>query len=381
MNFETTEDQEQLQDSLRRVLAAYYSFEQRRAIEASQEGWSPQAWKQLRQLGVTALAVPQAYGGLGGAAADLLPVFGQFGRSLVVEPLLASAVLAATALRLSGDEAASRDWLPRVASGEALLAFAHDEAGARHAPLWVRTQAQRSGSGWLLSGQKLHVLHGCLASRLVVSARVDGAPGDRKGLALFAVDPAASGVTIRPHRLIDGSLAAQVDFASAPAQPLGDPGEGGRAAAAIDGALRAGIAAVCAEAVGVMEAAHELTLNYLNTRQQFGKLIGTNQALRHRASEMLVGLETARSASIMAALAADDPASGSATADLHRAKMLMGRHGRFVTQQAIQLHGGIGMTQEYSVGHYHRRFLVLDQLFGDGDAHAARLMDNTADFI
>jgi pimeloyl-CoA dehydrogenase len=233
----------------------------------------------------------------------------------------------------------------------------------------------RSGVGWVLHGQKLHVLHGSLASRLVVSARIKGLPGERGGLALFLVDPAASGVTVRAHRLIDGSLAAQVDFASAQATVLGDPDDGAQTMAAIDGALRAGISAVCAEAVGAMEAAYELTLDYLNTRKQFGKAIGTNQALRHRASEMLVGLETARSASIMAALAIDDPALDNAIADLHRAKMLVGRHGRFVTQQAIQLHGGIGMTQEYAVGHYHRRFLVIDQLFGDGDAHAARLND------
>jgi len=375
MNFQLSDEQIQLRDSVQRVLADHYSFEQRRAIAASVDGWSAPAWRQLVELGVTAMTIPEAHGGFGRGAADLLPVLELFGRVMLMEPFLAASVLGATAVRLAGDPAAQDRWLAKLASGESLLAFAHDEIGARHARLWVETRAVAKGAAWVLSGRKLNVLHGSLAERLVVTARISGAPGDRDGLALFLVDPAAAGLTLRTHRLVDGTLAAELTLAGAAAEPLGDPRDGAAALAAIQGTLDAGIAAACAEAVGAMRAAYDLAIAYINTRRQFGRAIGENQALRHRAAEMLVSLETARSAAIAAALAIDDPGASEAGADLLRAKMLIGRHGRFVAQAAIQMHGGIGMTEEYAVGHYLRRLTVLDQLFGDADAQAARLGD------
>ncbi|GAP37928.1 acyl-CoA dehydrogenase [Piscinibacter sakaiensis] len=379
MNYDLSEEQSQLRDSVRRMLADHYGFEQRRAIAASDAGWSTPVWRQLCELGVTALTLPEAHGGFGQGAADLLPVLEEFGRVMLLEPFLASSVLAATAVVRGGDAAAQDHWLAKLADGGTLLAFAHDEPAARHAPLWVETRATARGRGWGLSGTKSNVLHGSLAERLIVTARVRGEPGARDGLALFLVDPGAPGVTLREHRLVDGRLAARLDLADAEATPLGDPQDGGAAIAAIDATLDAGIAAVCAEAVGAMQAAHDMTLAYLNTRQQFGRVIGANQALRHRAAEMLVHLETARSAAIAAACAVDDPGSPDARADLHRAKMLIGRHGRQLAHAAIQLHGGIGMTYEYAVGHLLRRLTVLDQLFGDADAHAARLGQMIAD--
>lgn len=373
MNYQLSDEQTQLRDSVQRVLADHYSFEQRRAITAGAAGWSTTVWQQLVELGVTALTIPEANGGFGRGAADLLPVLEQFGRVMLMEPFLASSVLGATAVRLAGDAAAQDRWLGKLASGEALLAFAHDELGARHAPLWVETRAVANGAGWRLSGNKVNVLHGALAERIVVSARVSGQPADHDGLALFLVDPTAAGVSVRAHRLVDGSLAAELSLSSADAQPLGDATNGAAAFNAIRGTLAAGMAAVCAESVGAMQAAYELAIDYVNTRKQFGRVIGSNQALRHRVAEMLVSLETARSAAIAAALAIDDPGAEDANADLIRAKMLIGRHGRIVAQGAIQLHGGIGMTEEYAVGHYLRRLTVLDQLFGDADAQAARL--------
>ncbi len=373
MNFQLSDEQTQLRDSVRRVLADHCGFEQHRAIAAGTEGWSAPVWRQLVELGVTALTIPEANGGFGRGAVDLLPVLEQFGRVLLMEPFLASSVLGATAVRLSGDAAAQDHWLARLAAGDALLAFAHDEVGARHAPRWVETRATGQGATWHLTGSKINVLHGGLADRIVVSARVSGAADASDGLALFLVDPAAQGVTVRAHRLVDDTLAAELTLLNAAAQPLGDPTNGAGALAAIQGTVNAGIAAACAEAVGAMQAAYDLAMAYLNTRKQFGRVIGANQALRHRAAEMLVSLETARSAAIAAAFAVDDPGSADAGADLLRAKMLIGRHGRLVAQAAIQLHGGIGMTEEYAVGHYLRRLTVLDQLFGDADAQAARL--------
>ncbi|MDB5818810.1 MAG: acyl-CoA dehydrogenase [Rhizobacter sp.] len=371
MNFESNDEQQQLQDSLRRLLGDTYGFERRRAIVASAEGWSLPTWRQLAELGVTGLAIPESHGGFGGGMTDLLPVMEEFGRALLLEPFLASCVLGATALVRSGDESMCRELLPMVANGERRLAFAHDEAGAQHAALWVETTARQAATGWRLDGRKVNMLHGSLAHQAIVSARIGGAPGDADGLALFMVDPAAPGVTLRAHRLVDDSLAAELTLVQAAATPLGDPLTS--AAAAVRATVNAGIATTCAEAVGAMQAAYDLAVTYLNTRQQFGRVIGSNQALRHRAAEMLVSLETARSAAIAAAVAIDDPDTPDAALDLSRAKMMIGRHGRFVAQQAIQLHGGIGMTEEYAVGHYLRRLTVIDQLFGDGDAHAARL--------
>ena len=373
MNFEPNEEQRALADSVARLLADTYAFEQRRAIAASAAGWSEPVWKQLARLGVTALPLPEAHGGYGGTAADLLPVMEEFGKALVLEPYLASVVLGATALRLGADADQQARWLPGVASGEVRLAWAHDEAGARHAPLWIETRARRHGARWVLDGVKCNVLQAPAAHRIVVSARSAGAPDARAGVALFLVEAQAQGFDCRSHRLVDDSPAGELRFDAVEAQPLGNTDDAERALAAIDGTLAFAIAAVSADAVGAMAAAHRLALTYLNTRKQFGRLIGENQALRHRAAEMQVSLEICRSMAIAAAVAADDPQAPDARADLMRAKLMIGRHGRSLCHHAIQLHGGIGMTEEYAVGHYLRRVTLIDQLFGDADAQAARL--------
>ncbi|MDO8704348.1 MAG: acyl-CoA dehydrogenase family protein [Sulfuricaulis sp.] len=375
MNFELNEEQRALRDSVARLLADHYGFEQRRAIAASAEGHSPAVWRQLVALGITALPIAPAHGGFGGGAVDLMPVMQEFGRALLLEPFLASSVLGATALRLAADDATQQRILPSLAVGETLLAWAHDEAGARHAPYWLETKATAQESGWVLDGAKLNVLHAAAAQHHVVSARVSGAPGDREGRALFLVDARASGLQLRSHRLYDDTPAGELRLQNVAALPLGDPGDSAKARAAIEGTLAVGIAAVCADMVGAMEAAYALAVNYLNTRQQFGRFIGENQALRHRAAEMLVSLEVSRSMAIAAAMAADRPDAEDSGADLHRAKLVIGRHARTLCQAAIQLHGGIGVTEEYAVGHYLRRIHVLDQMFGDCDAHGARLAE------
>ncbi|MDO8704370.1 MAG: acyl-CoA dehydrogenase family protein [Sulfuricaulis sp.] len=373
MNFELNDEQRALQDSVARVLADHYSFEQRRAMAASDAGHGDATWKKLAELGVTALPVPEAYGGFGGGATDLLPVMQEFGRVLLLEPFLASSVLGATALRLAADEATRQRLLPAVATGETLLAWAHDEAGSRHAPRWLETTATQQGGQWLLTGTKINVLHAMSAKQLIVSARVAGAPDASDGQAVFLVDAGAPGLQLRNYRLIDDTPASELRLQNVVALPLGDPTDTATARAAIEGTLAAGIAAVCADMVGAMAAAFKLAVDYLNTRKQFGRLIGENQALRHRASEMLVSLEMAKSMAIAAAVAADQPENEHSRADLHRAKLVIGRHARSLCQLAIQLHGGIGITEECAVGHYLRRIHVLDQLFGDSDAHSARL--------
>jgi pimeloyl-CoA dehydrogenase len=373
MNFELNEEQQALQASLSRLLGDVYGFEQRRAIAASPAGWSEAVWRRLAELGLTALPLPQAHGGFGGGAVDLLPVMQELGRALSLEPFLASVVLGAAALRLAGDDALQARLLPSVASGEVRLAWAHDEAAGHQAPLWIETVARRDGERWRLDGAKCNVLHATAAHHVVVSARVAGAPDDAQGLALFLVDAEGPGVQCRAHRLVDDTPAGELRFESAAALPLHDPHDAATAQRALEGTLAAGTAAVCADAVGLMESAYRLSVDYLKTRRQFGRLIGENQALRHRAAEMLVSLEMCRSMALVAAVAADDLDAPGARADLARAKLMIGRHGRSLCHAAIQLHGGIGMTEEYAVGHCLRRLALLDQLFGDVDAQSARL--------
>lgn len=377
MHFHPSADQLQVADSLARVLDDHYSFEKRRALAATPAGWSQDIWRQLAELGVTALGIPEAFGGLSAAdsgAVDRLPVMQAFGRALLLEPYLASSVLAATAVREAGSAGQQDALLPALASGGLRMAWAHDEAAARHAALWVETRAQRSADGWRLSGAKSLVLHGASAARTVVTARTHGEPGDADGLALFLVNRDTVGAQMRPYRLIDDTPAAALRLDSAVAELLGDAADSPRAAAAIRGTLAAGTAAACADMVGAMESAFTLTTDYVNTRKQFGRVIGEYQALRHRVAEMAVQLELARSMAVAAAVAADAPDSADAATDLPRAKLAIGRYARLLCQAAIQSHGGIGMTEEYAVGHYLRRVHVLDQLFGDVEAQAARLV-------
>ncbi len=374
MNFELNEDQAQLRDSVTRLLADVYGFEQRRAIAAGPSGTSPVVWRQLAGLGVTGLRIDEDCGGFGGRAEDLLPVMQAFGKALLIEPFLASAVLGATAVSAAADGAQRRTLLPRVASGETVLAWAHGEPAARHAPCWVETSARQADGQWRLSGEKSLVLHAPQAGHFIVSARVSGRPSEPQGLALFLVDADSAGLQCRSYRLVDDTPAGDLRLDGAVATPLGDPADAARARAAIEATQRAGIAAVCADAVGAMEGAYELTVAYLQARKQFGRAIGEYQALRHRVAEMMVALEIARSMALLAAVAIDDPDSAH-DADLARAKFIIGRHGRTLCQSAIQLHGGIGMTEEYAVGHYLRRITVIDQLFGDSAHQVSRLAE------
>jgi pimeloyl-CoA dehydrogenase len=375
MNFELTPEQRQLADSVSRLLADHYAFEQRRRIAQSEAGWQESVWKQLGELGLTALAVPEEYEGFGGSMVDFLPVFQAFGRALLLEPALPALVLGPRALRLGATDGLRAELLPLVARGDLRIGWAHDEAAGRHAPLWVETAARCASGRWRLEGSKLLVLHAGAMDRFIVSARSTGGPNETRGLALFVVEARSPGVELERYRLIDGSNAARLILRGAAAVPIYDPGDGEHAMRAILGTEQAGIAAACADMVGAMEAAFELASSYITVRKQFGRAIGENQALRHRIAEMYVALEVARSMAIAAALAVDDPEAEGATLDSARAKLVVGRQARALCQLAIQLHGGIGVTEECAVGHYLCRVVVLDQLFGDVDTQAVRLAE------
>jgi pimeloyl-CoA dehydrogenase len=369
MNFELTDEMVALQDSLGRLLSDLHTPQHRQAVSAGATGYSEEIWRQLSKLGVTGLQVPEQYGGFSGDVSDLLPVMQAFGRALVSVPFLSSCVLCATALRATADESIAREFLPSVAAGEIQLAWAHEEPTWQDHTSPACATATRQQGGWYLNGTKSRILYAASADRFVVSASTDE-PSAGQGRALFLVAKQAPGVHLRSYRLIDGTPAGDLRVQDVAATPLCDPG-GAKAEAGIDAVVGVGIAAVCAEMVGAMDAAFKLSVEYLNTRQQFGRLIGTNQALRHRVAEMLVSLETARSMAIAAVLAASGGGMRdlSSRVELHRAKFLIGRNARSLCQLAIQLHGGIGMTEEYAVGHYLRRVHVLDHLFGDSSAH------------
>ena len=368
MHFELDADQQQLQDSLRRLLDTQASFEKRRQVAAGAAGWNPAVWRAMAELGVTAMALPEEQGGFGQRPIALLPVLQELGRALSLEPFLATAVLGAAALSRGAVERHG-DLFEAIASGSQVIAFAHDEPAARHLPLWIETTARRSGDGWVLEGVKQNVLHGAAADSVIVSARTHGAPDSPGGVGLYLLRRLGRGAAASQHptRLVDDTPAATLHFTAAPAELLAEGRD------VLQAVLDAGIAAVCAEALGVAERAYAMTVEYVQTRQQFGRVIGSNQALRHRVAEMRVALDMVRSAAMAGLLALEMDDADQRSRELSRAKMLVSRHGTFVAQQAIQLHGGIGMTIEYAVGHCLRRMTVLDQLFGDGAEHARRL--------
>lgn len=375
MNFDFNEEQIALQDSLARLLSDKHSHEKRREIAATTDGYSQYLWRQLSELGITALPVSEDAGGLGGTGIEVMLVMKELGRSLLASPLLRSCVMPARALAGVAEEAIRQQWLPALAAGDVQVAWAHDEADGDGGPAWVSTKATiERGRGWTLDGCKVNVHHSASADYFLVTAREAGSDADIEGRALFLVPADAKGLTVRNYRLIDGTPAGELVFKSVQATAL--HGNLGNLASDVIGAtLAMGISSTCAELVGIMEAAQTLTVEYVNTRKQFGRAIGQNQALRHKVADMQVSLELARSITIGAAIAVDRLADEQSWADLHRAKIVVGRHARMLCQMAIQLHGGIGVTQEYAVGHYLRRAHVLDQMFGDSDMHTKCLAE------
>lgn len=370
MDFTLKEEQLQFADALQRWIARDYGFEARRAIIQSDAGVSEPAWATLAELGMTALPVPEAHGGFGGNGVDMFVVMQELGRGLVVEPYLATMV-GAEFLRLGGGHGAL---LERVSSGELKLACALGERQSRHDLSDVATRAERVGGGYRLQGEKKVVLHGAQAGVLVVSARSAGPQRGLDGISLFAVPAQAAGVTITGYRVLDGMRAADVRFdgVGVPGSCLvGGEGEGG---AILDAAADYGAALLCAEALGAMQALFDTTLEYLKTRQQFGMPIAKFQALQHRMADMYIHLEQARSMAMLAAVKTGEPEPGARRRAVSAAKYRVGQAARFIGQQAIQLHGGMGVTDELPASHYFKRLSMIELAFGDADHHLARFL-------
>ena len=375
MDFDLTEDQRLLTESVNRLLADQYAFEQRKAMLKTQEGWSTRLWAQYAELGFLGLPFAEEFGGFGAGPVEVMLLMQAFGRHLVLEPYLATVVLGGTALRLAGSAAQQGEILPGVAAGTTKLAFAHYERQSRYDMTDVLTTATPRDGGFVLEGAKSVVLHGDSAEKLIVSARTAGGRDEAQGISLFLVDGDAKGVVRRGYTLRDGTRAAEISLSEVRVSRDDLLGEQDNALPVIERVVEAGIAATAGEVVGAMEAMQAMTLDYLKTRQQFGRPIGENQALQHRAAEMLVALEQGRSMAMLATMMVEEQDAAERARNISMAKVGVGQSGRFVSQNAIQLHGGIGMTEEYAVGHFFRRVMVIEHMFGDTAWHLDRLAD------
>lgn len=372
MDFELSPEQRQLADSVGRYLADHYDFESRKAILRSATGSSDAVWRQFAEFGVLALPFSEAAGGFGGGAVDLMSVMQAIGSALVVEPVAAT-VLAGRLIDRAGSASQRTEILGAVLDGSRKLAFAQIEDGARYRLAQVSATARRAGGGWVLDGIKRVVVGAPLADWLVVSARTSGSPGDAHGLSLFVVAANAQGVSMTPYRNIDGQRAADVKFDAVQVGDGARVGPEGGALPAIEEAIDFATALQCAEAVGAMQYANETTLDYLKTRRQFGQPIGAFQALQHRMVEMVITAEQARSMSCLACSKVDTTTEASERARIvSAAKVKIADACRQISQEAIQLHGGMGMTEEMKVSHTFRRLTMIGQQLGDADHHLER---------
>lgn len=374
MDFNFSEEQQLLADTVQRFVRDTYSFETRRDILKRKEGWSRETWQALANLGLTALNVPEEHGGLGNGPVETMLVMNALGEGLVLEPFLAAAVVTPVFLTRIGDKAAAEQLFPSIASGERIVILAHQEPQTRGEINHVVTRAEKTSGGYVIHGLKNVIIGGGAADELLVSARTAGRTGDTDGISVFRVDPKAAGVTVKDYGTIDGLRAADIELkkVSVPASAL--VGAEGKAFAAIEAAHDQALSALCAEAVGIMKAVNATTLDYTKNRKQFGQPIAKFQVLQHRMADMFLHGEQARSMSYLAAIKCVEDDAGERRRALSAAKAIVGQAGRFIGQQAVQLHGGMGMTDELMVSHYFKRLTAIDLTLGDADFHTQQFI-------
>jgi alkylation response protein AidB-like acyl-CoA dehydrogenase len=369
MDFSFTEEQQMLLDTTRRFVAKDYGFETRRQIkEKSPDGFSREVWKTLADIGLLSLNVPEEEGGLGGNAIDTMLVMNAIGEGLMLEPYLASAVLATKTIAVLGNTAQRSALLPQLAAGEEIAVLAHDEPATRFDWRAIETRAWPAGNGYMLTGHKSVVSHGASADVLLVTARL-AAAGEHGPLAVFAVPGNAEGLRKVRYTTVDGLPASEIWLSQTfvPASALLDADSD--AETRLGEILDAGLAAVCAEAVGALDKLLAATVEYARNRKQFGQPIGKFQALQHRMADMVLHIEQARSISYLAAVRCTDPDPAVRRSALSAAKVVIGQACRFVGQQAVQLHGGMGVTDELDVSHYFKRLMAIELQFGSTDHH------------
>jgi alkylation response protein AidB-like acyl-CoA dehydrogenase len=363
MDFELTDDQTMLQDSLQKFIQKDYTFERRNTILATPNGYSGEVWAQLAEQGVLGVGIPEEHGGFGGAV-EIMIVMEQIGRGLVLEPYMSTVIIGGGIIRDVGSPAQQTELLPKIIAGECRIALAHHEKGARYVLEHVNTSATGS---YKLTGKKTVVLDGAVADFFIVSAR-----DASKKISLFLVDANAKGVKRVSYRTQDGRNAADVELTDASAQLIGKAGEG---LTALQAAIDQANAALCAEAVGAIEAINQATVEYTKNRKQFGQPIGRFQALQHRMADMFVTGVQAKSMSLLATGYARHTDTALRARKISTARAYIAQASRFCGQQAVQLHGGMGITAELATGHYFKRLTLINQTFGDAAHHLGKLSD------
>jgi alkylation response protein AidB-like acyl-CoA dehydrogenase len=368
-----TDEQRLLKESLERFRQQDYAFEKRKGLLAKLGAKDDPVWAQFAELGWLAATLPEDHGGLGGSHADLALLMEQFGRGLVTSPFVPTVVVGVTALRQAGSEAQKSEILPGVAEGRTRLALAYLEAPGQLDPAIVATRARSEGDGFIISGNKIAALYANVADHLLVSARMFGQVGEHQGISLFLVPANAKGLTVDAYRTHDDGWAADLHFDQLHLPSNALVGAAGSALGAIEAALDAGAAALCAEAVGAMWSLHDMTLDYIKMRKQFGATIGSFQAIQHRMVNMYMKCQLAQSMAL-AGMAALDSGETVRRRTVSAAKVQVGRAARQVGEDAIQLHGGIAMTDEYAAGHYFKRLTMIRLMFGDEEYHLRRYL-------
>jgi len=369
MDYRFSEEQSMLKDSLQGWLGRNYQFDQWRKLIARKPPHSDENWKSFADMGWLGIAMPEAHGGLGFGAVDQMIIGEAFGAHLVTEPYLSSVVLGGNLILKAGNEAQKAEWLARVTEGSAKLSFAFAEKQSRFSLSNVATRARKTPAGYAISGEKILVLDAPSADRLIVLARTSGDVADKGRLSLFLVDPKSPGISLHTYSTIDDRQAADIVFDNAIAVAL--IGSEGDAFPAVEAAADSAVAYLCAEGVGAMQALIDTTLAYVKVRRQFGQAIGDFQIIQHRIVDLRVQLECSRAMTLYAAVSATADANERART-ASAAKVQVGRSARIVGRNAIQLHGGIGMTNELSVGHYFKRLLMVETMLGDIDFHQKR---------
>ncbi len=372
MDFELSEEQVLLKDSIDRFVKDNYGPEDRIKLSQTELGFSRDHWKTMAELGWLGMAFSEEAGGFGGGAVETMIMMESMGRGLVLEPFVSTVLLGGALVAEAGNADQIEAIIPEIIEGNLMMSFGYAEAQSRFNLNDVETTASKSGDGYILNGTKAVVYHGGTADKIVISARTSGASRDADGISLFIVDSNAAGLDIRSYATVDGQRAADVrlENVTVPASAL--IGAEGVASPVIEKVIDGAIGAICAEAVGAMAAANEITNEYLKTRKQFGTAIGKFQVLQHRMVDMYMEAEQSKSMSDMVAMKLDLGYADDTRKAVSAAKAQIGKSAKFVGQQSVQLHGGMGMTDEYSIGHFFKRLTTIEMLFGNTDFHLNR---------
>ena len=372
MDFEYSDEQKLLSETLRKFLNTGYGFDARAKIMSAAAGYSEDVWAALGEMGILGVPFAAEHGGFGGNTVDMMVVMEALGEALVVEPYLATVGLGGQFVARAGSEAQQKRILPALIQGKTKMAFGHLPEGGRYDLRHVGAKARAAGDGWILDGEARMVLHGGAADQIVVAARSAGADGDERGMSLFLVERSASGVGVSEYRTLDNLRVADLTFSNVRVGPEALIGAAGEGFALADEVIDYATALVCAEAVGAIKYAHDATLDYLKTRRQFGVPIGSFQALQHRMVDILISYEQAKSIACLACVKVDTADAAERRRVVSAAKIKIADACRHVSQEAVQLHGGMGMTEELKISHTFRRLTTIAQMFGDADHHLER---------